>query len=191
MQRDLIEYVSATSDPTLRAAWQTWREASAAVAQSWLRSDADETQLRALRDRAENAERRFWNRAGNGPQDAVPSTDALAAALPDDAVLVAIAEGIAPDPAWPLIADGRDGWVWTLDGLAGDPDSLLEPLHALGATVGEMHTALASDPTDPVFAPEERGHESLALYVASLDEQIERAVGGFSALAVTPVGAVR
>jgi maltokinase len=73
-----------------------------------------------------------------------------------------------------FIADGRDGWVWTLDGLAGDPDSLLDPLRALGATVGEMHTALASDPTDPVFAPEERGSESLMLYVASLDEQIER-----------------
>jgi maltokinase len=73
-----------------------------------------------------------------------------------------------------FIADGRDGWVWTLDGLAGDPGSLLEPLRELGATVGGMHTALASDPTDPVFAPEERGHESLALFVASLDEQIER-----------------
>jgi maltokinase len=37
-----------------------------------------------------------------------------------------------------------------------------------------MHTALASDPTDPVFAPEERGNESLALFTATLDEQIER-----------------
>jgi maltokinase len=74
-----------------------------------------------------------------------------------------------------FIADGRDGWVWTLDGLAGDPDSLLEPLYGLGATVGAMHTALASDPTDPVFAPEERGNESLALFVASLDEGIEKA----------------
>jgi maltokinase len=73
-----------------------------------------------------------------------------------------------------FIADGRDGWVWTLDGLAGDPDSLLQPLRALGVTVGAMHTALASDPTDPVFAPEERGNESLALFTATLDEQIER-----------------
>jgi trehalose synthase-fused probable maltokinase len=62
-----------------------------------------------------------------------------------------------------------------LDGLAADPDALLGPLRALGRTVGEMHTALASDPTDPVFAPEERGNESLALYTASLDESIERA----------------
>jgi trehalose synthase-fused probable maltokinase len=74
-----------------------------------------------------------------------------------------------------FIADGRDGWELVLDGLAGDPDSLLEPLRALGRTVGEMHTVLASDPTDPVFAPEERGNESLALYTASLDEAIERA----------------
>jgi maltokinase len=74
-----------------------------------------------------------------------------------------------------FIADGRDGWEFVLDGLAGDPDSLLEPLRALGRTIGEMHTALASDPTDPVFAPEERGNESLALFTASLDESIERA----------------
>ncbi|MFT3865669.1 MAG: hypothetical protein QM729_15485 [Solirubrobacterales bacterium] len=84
---------------------------------------------------------------------------------PADATL-----GIAQE----LIADGRDGWVWVLDGLAGDPGSLLEPLRGLGRTIGEMHTALASDPTDPVFAPEERGSESLALFTASLDEQIER-----------------
>jgi predicted trehalose synthase len=74
-----------------------------------------------------------------------------------------------------FIADGRDGWQMVLDGLAADPDALLGPLRALGRTVGEMHTALASDPTDPVFAPEERGNESLALYTASLDESIERA----------------
>jgi maltokinase len=74
-----------------------------------------------------------------------------------------------------FIADGRDGWEFVLDGLAGDPDSLLEPLRKLGATVGEMHTVLASDPTDPVFAPEERGNESLALFTAGLDERVERA----------------
>jgi maltokinase len=74
-----------------------------------------------------------------------------------------------------FIADGRDGWEMVLDGLAGDPDSLLEPLRGLGRTVGEMHTVLASDPTDPTFAAEERGNESLALYTASLDEAIERA----------------
>jgi maltokinase len=73
-----------------------------------------------------------------------------------------------------FIADGRDGWEWTLDGLAGDPEALLHPLRGLGSTIGSMHTALASDPTDPVFAPEERGNESLALFIATLDEEIER-----------------
>jgi maltokinase len=73
-----------------------------------------------------------------------------------------------------LIADGRDGWELTLDGLAGDAGALLGPLRGLGATVGAMHTALGADPTDPVFAPEERGNESLALFIADLDEQFER-----------------
>jgi maltokinase len=73
-----------------------------------------------------------------------------------------------------FIADGRDGWVLTLDGLAGDPDGLLEPLRRLGHTVGEMHSALASDPSDPAFAPEEPGDEPAALFAASLDGQIER-----------------
>jgi maltokinase len=86
--------------------------------------------------------------------------------VPADATLGVVQE---------FIADGRDGWEMVLDGLAGDPDALLEPLRELGHTVGEMHTVLASDPTDPTFAAEERGNESLTLYTATLDESIERA----------------
>jgi maltokinase len=37
-----------------------------------------------------------------------------------------------------------------------------------------MHNALASDPTDPHFAPEEPSAESLALLSASIDEEIEQ-----------------
>jgi maltokinase len=37
-----------------------------------------------------------------------------------------------------------------------------------------MHTVLASDPTDPAFAPEEPSDESLALLTATIDEEIER-----------------
>ncbi len=142
----------AQSDPTLRAAWQTWREASSAVAQSWLRSDADETQLRALREKAEGAERAFWNRAGNGPQDAVPSADALAAALPDDAMLVAIAEGIAPDPAWPLIA-GRtlvpDRWyAFRLDGKKNLSLIELGRSEAISAQTRAWYAALGTPRSD-------------------------------------------
>jgi maltokinase len=90
-------------------------------------------------------------------------------------------EGAAADATLAVVqefvADGRDGWEWALDGLAADPDSLLEPLHALGAVVGSMHTALASDASDPAFAPEQRGEESLVPIVAALDAEIERAFG--------------
>jgi trehalose synthase-fused probable maltokinase len=37
-----------------------------------------------------------------------------------------------------------------------------------------MHSVLASDSTDPAFAPEEPSEESLALLTATIDEEIER-----------------
>jgi trehalose synthase-fused probable maltokinase len=36
-----------------------------------------------------------------------------------------------------------------------------------------MHTALASDPNDPAFSPEEPSDEALSLLTATIDEQIE------------------
>ena len=142
----------AQSDPNLRAAWQTWRDASAAVAQSWLRSDANETELRALREQAENAEREFWDRAGNGPLEPVPTPDALAAALPEDAVLVAIAEGVAPDPAWPMIA-GRtmvpDRWfAFRLDGKKNLALTELGRSEAISAQTRAWYGALGTPRTD-------------------------------------------
>jgi trehalose synthase-fused probable maltokinase len=73
-----------------------------------------------------------------------------------------------------MIAGGRDGWELVLDGLAEDPDGLLERLRDLGAVLGAMHAVLASDPSDPAFAPEEPSEEALPLLVATIDEQIER-----------------
>jgi trehalose synthase-fused probable maltokinase len=72
-----------------------------------------------------------------------------------------------------FVADGRDGWEWALDRLGDDAASLLGPLRDLGRVVGAMHTALAGDPDDPAFAPEERDAESAAALVAALDEQID------------------
>jgi maltokinase len=71
------------------------------------------------------------------------------------------------------LAGGRDGWTLVLDGLARDPDALLERLRALGEVTGELHTALA-DGSDPAFAPDEPSVESLALLTADVDEQIDR-----------------
>jgi maltokinase len=70
-----------------------------------------------------------------------------------------------------FIGEARDGWQLALD----DPLGLLQRLPELGAATGRMHSVLASDSTDPAFAPEEPSDEALALLTATIDEQIERA----------------
>src|SRR4051812_5285923 len=72
------------------------------------------------------------------------------------------------------LSGARDGWELALDGLERDPDGLLDGLRSLGEVTGDLHTALASDATDPAFAPDEPSVESLALLTADVDEQIER-----------------
>jgi trehalose synthase-fused probable maltokinase len=72
------------------------------------------------------------------------------------------------------LAGAADGWELVLDGLATDPDGLLDRLRALGEVTGELHTALGSDHNDPAFSPDEPSVESLALLTADVDEQIER-----------------
>jgi maltokinase len=69
-----------------------------------------------------------------------------------------------------FIAEARDGWQLALD----DPSGLLQRLPELGAATGRMHSVLASDASDPAFAPEEPSDEALALLTATIDEQIER-----------------
>ncbi|MBA2384133.1 MAG: sugar phosphotransferase [Actinobacteria bacterium] len=66
-----------------------------------------------------------------------------------------------------------DGWTLALDTLASDPDWLPEHSRRLGEVTALLHNALASDPADPHFAPEEPSTESLALISASIDEEIE------------------
>ncbi|HEY4280971.1 MAG TPA: hypothetical protein VGM91_22345 [Conexibacter sp.] len=73
-----------------------------------------------------------------------------------------------------LIEGGRDGWELVLDGLEEDPDALIDRLRDLGAVVGAMHAVLASDSSDPAFAPEEPSEEALPLLTATIDEQIDR-----------------
>ena len=70
-----------------------------------------------------------------------------------------------------FVADGRDGWEFALS----EPQAFLERAHDLGAVTGRLHSVLASDATDPDFAPEEPGDEALGLLVATIDEEIERA----------------
>ena len=68
--------------------------------------------------------------------------------------------------------DARDGWELALDDLEADPERFLGRLHRLGEVTGELHTVLASDETDPSFAPEIPSVESLGLLTATVDEEI-------------------
>jgi maltokinase len=72
------------------------------------------------------------------------------------------------------VPDARDGWELALDELESNPERFVTRLRDLGAVIGRMHTVLASDPSDPAFAPEEPSDESLALLTATIDEEIER-----------------
>jgi trehalose synthase-fused probable maltokinase len=73
-----------------------------------------------------------------------------------------------------FLAGARDGWDLALDELTSDPQGLLERIHALGVVIGELHTALGSDNSDPAFAPDEPSTEALSILTADVDEQIER-----------------
>jgi maltokinase len=71
-------------------------------------------------------------------------------------------------------SDG-DGWELALDSLAGgDPGLIPARARRLGEVTALLHNALASDPADPHFAPEEPSAETLALLQASVDEEIEQ-----------------
>jgi maltokinase len=73
-----------------------------------------------------------------------------------------------------FIAGGRDGWELALEEIGSDPEAFVARMEDLGAVIGRMHTALAADPSDPAFAPEEPSMESTSLITATIDEQIER-----------------
>jgi maltokinase len=73
-----------------------------------------------------------------------------------------------------FLAGARDGWDLALDELTSDPNGLLDRIEALGVVIGELHTALGSDNSDPAFAPDEPSTEALSILTADVDEQIER-----------------
>ncbi len=73
-----------------------------------------------------------------------------------------------------FVPDARDGWELALDSLAAADRSFLDRLRELGSVTGRMHAVLASDHSDPDFAPEEPAEESVSLLTATIDEQIEQ-----------------
>jgi trehalose synthase-fused probable maltokinase len=65
-----------------------------------------------------------------------------------------------------------DGWELGLQELGSAPNTFLARVEQLGTVVGEMHAVLASDTTDPAFAPEDTSPESAGLVSARIDEEI-------------------
>jgi maltose alpha-D-glucosyltransferase/alpha-amylase len=85
-----------------------------------------------------------------------------------------------------FVANVGDGWkhvVTTLrDRLAAapagpGPDPLIEDMRRLGAITGGLHAALASDGTDPDFAPEPITREDVARWSADIRRDVEAARG--------------
>ena len=101
---------------------------------------------------------------------------------------IAALEGYAAYEGRPLVATlailqqfvpaHGDGWDLAKRTLSSDPDWLPEHAFRLGEVTALLHNALAADPADPHFAPEEPSTESLALLSASIDEEIENVFSG-------------
>jgi trehalose synthase-fused probable maltokinase len=72
-----------------------------------------------------------------------------------------------------FVPDADGGWELALDELRSDPERFLGRVRRLGEVTGDLHAALASDPSEPDFAPEEPSAEALGLLTATVDEEIE------------------
>jgi trehalose synthase-fused probable maltokinase len=73
-----------------------------------------------------------------------------------------------------FLPDAIDGWELALEEIVTSPEEFLDRIGSLGAATAQMHTALASDPGDPAFSPEEPSNEAISLLTATIDEDIER-----------------
>jgi maltokinase len=72
-----------------------------------------------------------------------------------------------------FVPSAVDGWELALVELGRDPDAFLARLRRLGEVTGELHSVLASDASDPDFAPEEPSGEAISILTATVDEEIE------------------
>ncbi|HEY3671731.1 MAG TPA: hypothetical protein VGN51_12410 [Acidimicrobiia bacterium] len=72
-----------------------------------------------------------------------------------------------------FVPDAVDGWELGQRELASTPESFFTLLERLGEVIGAMHAVLASDGSDPSFAPEDPTPESAGLVSARIDEEID------------------
>jgi len=72
-----------------------------------------------------------------------------------------------------FLPDAVDGWELALREMPRQSTDLVEHARTMGEVVGAMHVALASDATEPAFAPEDPGPEYLGLVAASAEEGLD------------------
>ncbi len=85
-----------------------------------------------------------------------------------------------------FVRDARDGWRWVLEAFrAGERPSSeqLALVRRLGERVGEMHLCLASDETDPRFAPEPILGEDFSRWSSSIIGQLGVALAEVASIA--------
>jgi maltokinase len=73
-----------------------------------------------------------------------------------------------------FLPDAVGGWELALEEIITAPEEFLGRLGSLGTVTAQLHTCLASDASDPAFAPEEPSQEALSLLTATIDEDIEQ-----------------
>jgi CHAT domain-containing protein/tetratricopeptide (TPR) repeat protein len=142
-----IAAARAASDPALQSAWLDWRKANTAYAEAWAGQGIDGATLDTLRGNAEKTELALWDRLGTGGEAAtdIPSVEQLAAALPPKAQLLAMTEGLEPNPAQVFRTDNGFNIDWyAFDLSAGGSPHLrrLGRASALSADARAWYSAL-------------------------------------------------
>jgi maltokinase len=104
--------------------------------------------------------------ARNGFAGTPPLLGAISVTGAVDAT-VAVAHAFVPVDA--------DGWSYVLESLRRGQPPLLQ-VRQLGERIGELHAALAGDPSDPAFAPEPIRREDLARWTEALLRELDLTV---------------
>jgi CHAT domain-containing protein len=108
-QTQRLAAARARNDPATAAALEQWRKINRSLGDAWLSAAIDPGKLETLRQQAEGAERALWPHGASlgGIAGHAPSVAELAKALPENALLIAYSEGVAPDPARLLTAGDK------------------------------------------------------------------------------------
>ena len=154
-QTQRLAAARARKDPATAAALEHWRKINRALGDAWLSSANDPRKLEALRQQAEAAERALWPHGVSlgGIAGHAPSVGELAKALPENALLIAYSEGVAPNPAQLLTAGDKplpeDWYAFEIDRRGSPRLVRVGNIKALSAQIHAWYLDLRSPESDP------------------------------------------